>query len=77
MSCQGKADSGSFGHIPIYACALLDGAGPGAGLTWSPEHSDARWFPVDALADVVMPELYKRAIRAAVRLRSIKVLNCG
>ena len=34
-------------------------------LKWSAEHSDARWFDVAALAEVEMPEPYKRLIRRA------------
>jgi len=38
-------------------------------LTWSSEHSEARWFDVASLANVEMPEPYKRSIARAARSR--------
>ena len=78
VECRALVDAGTYVPagsaaavaIVVYACALRDEAAAARPLTWSAEHSDARWFEVDALADVEMPQLYKRAIRAAARSRS-------
>ena len=59
------AGSGAAVVIVVYDCALRDRATTTPPLKWSAEHSNARWFDVAALAEVEMPEPYKRSIRRA------------
>ena len=55
--------------IVVYDCAPRREVDTTQPLRWSAEHSDARWFGVESLDGIEMPEPYKRSIRAASRRR--------
>jgi hypothetical protein len=50
-------------RILAMGCALLGGD---VALRLTDEHSDARWFSVDALDEPVLPEPYPSALRAGI-----------
>ena len=50
-------------RIVAMACALV---GRDVELRLSDEHSDARWFGLDALDEIALPEPYQSAIRAGM-----------
>lgn len=52
-------------RVVSYGCEI-DGTGP---ITLSAEHRDLLWAPVDALGDLPLPGVYRRAIDLWVSLR--------
>jgi 8-oxo-dGTP pyrophosphatase MutT (NUDIX family) len=77
VECHGLVDAWTYRPngaegtvvIVVYDCEPRGEVDTTQPLRWSTEHSDARWFDIESLAGIEMPEPYTRSIRAASRRR--------